>query len=808
MEPNTDIALENQLAALNRRLRQAEAALEVEVAERKRLEAALVDIRNEQAPLNEANVSGLIENTSDSIWSIGREYRIITLNSIFQTNFQLAYGAKLERGTDILACLPDEVAETWKAYYDRALSGESFGVEEKFFFDGKNFYTEIAFNPIKTAEGIIGVAVFSRNITEKKEAQIALQNSENALRTIYETAREGVIVSDPEAGVISVNPAAIKMLGYSNEEEMMGMMAKNAYVNTDQYKTIYNALIADGYIENYEAKLKTKGGGEIDVLTSAVLRQNNDGGSLQSIAFITDITERKKMENALRESEERYRVLYEKVPSMYFTVSPEGVVISVNEFGARQLGYLRDELVGQPVLKVVYEEDRKIVTEQIKGFIKNPPPIQRWQFRKIRKDGSLLWVEEFARLVSDSSGQSNILIVCQDITKHIDMQNALKESEERLSNLMEKVPEAVSVLNSEMEVVYCNNTYLELVGCTAEERLGKTPRDIWHPEDFPRARDRIKAILSGSQEFSSEYRVSRRDGAIIPVEVFSRKIIYEGKPSLLSVFRDLRERKKAELAIKKYQEHLEDLVSERTEELLHSNQKLEDEISERKSAEVKLKKSREELRHLSAHIETAREEERKWIAREIHDELGQVLSVLKMDVNWLQVNLGENQANMLDKTDAMSQLISSTIQKVRQISQKLRPDILDNLGLAAAINWQAKELQERSGIDCQIFCEDEDGIILNEELSSALFRVFQEALTNIFRHAQATKIEVRLQESDNNLNLSIRDNGIGISAEHVSNPSSFGLIGIRERIHFLNGSVEISGEAGKGTTVSVTVPIA
>ncbi len=648
-----------------------------------------------------------------------------------------------------------------------------------------------------------------KQTAEKRQAEKRLIKSSSLLQATLDSSINGILVVDVKGRIVSFNrrftdlwkiPQSI--LELKDDDTALEYVVKQLR-NPDGFLKKVRKLYNHPEAESLDI-IEFKDG---RIFERYSMPQYVNGKIVGRVWSFWDITKSRQTETALRKSEERYRALYEEVPSMYFTVHPDGKVISVNKYGAEQLGYTADELVGQPVLKVVYREDQEIVTNQIKQFVENPSPIQRWQFRKIRKDGSMLWVEEFARPITDQNGETNILIVCQDMTSRVAMEEALKESEERFRNLLEKIPEAVSVLSTQMKVVYFNKSYTELLGYSIEERAGKSSRDIWHPDDYPRACARVKEIMEGGTEYPSEYKVIRKDGKITPVEIFSRKIIYDGKPALLSVFRDLTERKKAESAIKQYQEHLEELVEERTARLQKTNQQLEDEITERKSTEVKLKNSREELRHLSAYLETAREEERKWIAREIHDELGQALSVLKMDVNWLIEYFPKHKVELFEKTDNMSQVISETIQKVRQISQTLRPDILDNLGIVSAITWQAKDFQERSGIKCQLFIDDEDKIVLTEDLSNALFRVFQEALTNVFRHAQATEITVRLRKNENKLYLDIQDNGIGISPEQISSPSSFGLIGIRERISFLNGTVKISGEANKGTSISVSVPV-
>lgn len=258
--------------------------------------------------------------------------------------------------------------------------------------------------------------------------------------------------------------------------------------------------------------------------------------------------------------------------------------------------------------------------------------------------------------------------------------------------------------------------------------------------------------------------------------------------------------------LESHRKHLEKLVEGRTAELKTTNQQLQREINDRKMSEKALKRSRERLRDLASHLESIREEERTRIAREIHDELGQALTALKMDTHWIGQRLFERQHMLLEKTKSMSKLIDRTVQSVQRISSTLRPGLLDDLGLSAAVEWQAAEFQHRTSVQTEVTSIPDD-ITLNQALSTALFRIFQEALTNIARHANATKAEVILRKTHDQIELTVRDNGKGITKEQISDSRSFGLIGMRERVHPFMGSFAIAGKANKGSTVTVRIPL-
>ncbi len=229
-------------------------------------------------------------------------------------------------------------------------------------------------------------------------------------------------------------------------------------------------------------------------------------------------------------------------------------------------------------------------------------------------------------------------------------------------------------------------------------------------------------------------------------------------------------------------------------------------ITERKNAEEKLRSSKMELRKLTGYLQSVRENERVSIAREIHDELGQALTALKMDLSWLNNKLPEDQKLILDKIHSMIHLTDTTIKSMKKVLTELRPALLDDLGLDAAIEWQAEEFEKRTGITCEIDMDIED-VSLGKDLSIAFFRIFQETLTNVARHAMATNVEVELKKYEGRLTLEVSDNGKGIEDVQIDKQNAFGIIGIRERAKYFGGEAVVEGIPGKGTTVTVNVPL-
>lgn len=240
-------------------------------------------------------------------------------------------------------------------------------------------------------------------------------------------------------------------------------------------------------------------------------------------------------------------------------------------------------------------------------------------------------------------------------------------------------------------------------------------------------------------------------------------------------------------------------------DLYRKNVALMQEINERRAAETHLKASQESLRALAARLQSVREEEWTRIAREFHDQLGQELTALKMDVNWIANRLPADAQALRKRAESMSNLIDSSMESVRQIVSRLRPDVLDQLGLTAAIAWQADDFQRRSGIRCQLTLPEE-AVRLDRPRSTALFRIFQELLTNVARHANASRVGVAMQSDADRVVLAVEDNGRGIDGAVAFSPKSLGLMGVRERLLPFSGHVDVEGVRGKGTLVRVTLP--
>ncbi len=319
--------------------------------------------------------------------------------------------------------------------------------------------------------------------------------------------------------------------------------------------------------------------------------------------------------------------------------------------------------------------------------------------------------------------------------------------------------------------------------------------------------DKLKGFSVGGVDFITKPFQESEVLARVETHITLQKIQNELEKKNDRLQQEIIDRNNIEKELADYRIHLEELVQERTTALTGTNKKLQQEIEKRKEVESSLKESHKRLQRLSAYQEAVREAERTRIAREIHDEMGHVLTALKIDVSWLKNQLPQNEEPLLKKAETILELINGTISTVQRISRDLRPGLLDDLGLIDAIEWQTQEFQERTEIKCQLELNTNEKLSLHSELSTAVFRIYQEILSNIARHSRATHASIKLIEQQNRIELEVSDNGIGITPMQIDAPDSFGLMGIQERLYPWKGSFKVEGKTGGGTIVTVMIPV-
>jgi PAS domain S-box-containing protein len=511
--------------------------------------------------------------------------------------------------------------------------------------------------------------------------------------------------------------------------------------------------------------------------TSWTMLRLSDG---TGIGIGQDITERKRADDELKESEERFRQLAESIDDLFWIKTPDFKrVLYLSPVYESLSGRPAEERYSdsdyQPFLDRILPEDRESVAEIMRRGARDPFEID---FRITRPDGSIRWIRDRGFPIRDQSGQVyRIAGIASDITERKLAEDALRESEERFRELTGNIREVFWITTADFgRQIYISPGFENLTGHPPETLYpgdGHKPfLHFIHPDDLPLLRE---VTNDPDQEFDIEYRVIHANGSV-------RWVRDRGFP-----------------------------IRNQSGQIYRFGGVAED-ITARKEAEDRLKATTEQLRALSASLQSAREKEATRIARQIHDDLGGILTGLRWELESLEKMIHDpgdswhKKVVMQNKLVAMIGLTDTTLNVVRRIASDLRPSILDDLGLVEAIEWQTQQFQARTGIRCCCECSLQT-IGLPDQQATAVFRIVQEALTNILRHAQASQVGVAVREEDGALVLTVADNGRGITQSEIFSRDSLGMLGMRERAHLIGGSVDIVGVPGTGTTLHLRVPL-
>ena len=386
----------------------------------------------------------------------------------------------------------------------------------------------------------------------------------------------------------------------------------------------------------------------------------------------------------------------------------------------------------------------------------------------------------------------------------------LLESDEQLRLLIEVVREyAIFQLDPQGRIMSWNTGAERLKGYSAGEVLGKSFKlfyDASAIQDGKPEANLARAARDGECE-DEGWRL-RKDGSRFWASVVLTALRDNNGAlrGFIKITRDMTERVASESSLREAKKQLELRASQRAEVLGRVNLELRNEINERQRIEEQLRQSLARLRALAARLQMVREEERTRVAREMHDELGQACTAIKMDLASIGRKITERQVQLRTKVESAMQLVDRMIFSVRRIASELRPRTLDDLGLTSALEWQAQEFQRRTGIRCSLELPSEQ-LALDTEQSTAIFRIFQESLTNVARHAQATEVMARLDMDKERLVFEVRDNGKGFDSKQANIRKSLGVVGMQERALVLDGELDINGVPGSGTTVTLRIPL-
>lgn len=451
-------------------------------------------------------------------------------------------------------------------------------------------------------------------------------------------------------------------------------------------------------------------------------------------------------------------------------IDKDGKILLVNDSFCKIFEKEKEQLVGKP-FSIVYDKGEEAAAlKSYQRDIRNDEIKTLFERENTLWNGRRAWFEFSNSFLTLQDGNKITLSIVKEISERKKSEIELRESEQKFKMLFNNINDAVFVTQLSKEKSYgdfieVNEIACKRLGYSKEEFLKLSPSAIVLQkfiDDFNSFNDQL--LKNGHVIYDIVHRA--KDKKLIPVEINSHLFIYNDRLTVLSIARD---------------------------------------ITERKEAEERLRRSSKLLRELATHLQSIREEERTMISQEIHDELGQVLTALKIQVSLLGNKLNKNQEPLKQKINSLADMIDSSVESVQKISSKLRPGILDELGLIAAIEWQAEEFQKLTNIKCSLALP-KDELKLENDKATAIFRIFQEALTNVTRHSEANKVVVSLFNHQSNIYLEIHDNGKGITQEQIKDFKSLGIHGMNERAMVFGGEVLIEGFSGKGTTVKVEIP--
>lgn len=759
---------------------------EAERALRERAEALE---RSEQA-LNEQTriVNSVLRSMGDGVVVTDAEGQLLVANPAVESILGFAPGL----------LPPTEWAERYEFFHGdtvtpfsrnewplaRAMRGEKVDWLEAYLRASQGVpgrWISINARPIRDDAGVLrGTVLVFHDITWLKRAQDALFESEYRFRSLVEGARDIIFTLSTEATMTSLNPAFETVTNWSRSQWIGEPLVALLHPDDAGFcQDVLQAIVERGTPLTCSMQISTKQGGYVtgEFVGTPQMRQGRVVGVL---GIIRDVTERRRIEDALRVSEERLRSIVQSTTDAIVLVNALMKVAFWNKGAEATFGYSAEEIIGQPVTVIIperYHEELERNVQRVRLLERVHSTSKTLELVGLRKAGA-----EFPLELSVTSwkGKSDLFftMILRDISERRSAEEQLDRLHYHNQVVLNSAGEGIYGVDRSGCFTFVNPAAAKMFGVEAEDLIGRSMDSYVFPPDTGARPLRdlrcpiLETVTAGEIREQVDGMFWRKDGTSFPVEYVSTPM-WERREIVgaVVVFKD---------------------------------------TTDRKRAEAQLQDSLRRLRKLSGRMEGIREEERGRIARELHDELGVGLTCLKIDLSRLGGLLGErlipgDRARVDEKIRGMKEQVDSTITSVQRIVAELRPGVLDDLGLVAAIEWQCRDFQRRTGIVCHCTVSHED-LRVDPEQATAVFRICQEALTNVTRHAQATEVQVCLEDQGAGLVLRVRDNGRGIPQDRLTDARSFGLLGMRERAGLLGGDVQIETQEGNGTTIVLQLP--
>ncbi|MBN2352178.1 MAG: PAS domain S-box protein [Spirochaetales bacterium] len=582
-------------------------------------------------------------------------------------------------------------------------------------------------------------------------------------RLLFETCLDAVLLTSPEGRIFRANRTACAVLGYSEAELRRAGRAGIADASDPKWIAALDERMRGGRFHG-ELVFIRKDGTKFTADVSSVCFFDRRRRTRYSLV-IRDMTERKRSEERMADAFRYNRTVIDSSPVGIVTCTASGNVVSVNPAFRRMTGEDIGAIFPQNAFRLRLWRESGMLAAAEKALASGREC--RHEARTVSPRGEES-VFDCMFVPFQYREKRRLLVIMADISERKRAEKELETMHDRFRLLTQATFEGVCIHEGGV-ALNINEQFHSLFGYKPDELLGKQviPLVI-----APESRETVERRVAEGVRGSYEAVGVRKDGTFFPIEIRARSMNFDGHSVRAAAVLD---------------------------------------ISERKSAELEIRKSHEDLRRLADHLNHVREEERKHLAREFHDRLGQSMAALKMDLSLLSRENAAGKRGMPRKRltgelKAAGDLVDEMARVLREIISGLRPQMIDEMGLAAALAWEAERFEIRSGVVCRLVTNAAN-IPLDPSCSIALFRVCQEALTNVFRHAGASAVTVELNAVPGFLLLDISDNGRGLADEAKTKPKTFGLLGMRERALALGGSLAVTSFPGKGTTVTVRLPL-
>jgi PAS domain S-box-containing protein len=735
--------------------------------------------------LRESNelITNILESISDALIVLDKEWRFTYVNPQAEQIFAPLNKTRENLiGKSLWLELPGSVGTLVETNYRRA-------VAEKVKVEFDNFYPPLnSWFHVRAYPGRDGLSVYFVDITERKRAEGA-----TALLAAIVNSSDDAIVSKNLDGVItSWNKGAERIFGYSAEEAVgrhITLLIPGD--RRDEEADILARLKRGERVDHFQTVRVRKDGSSLDVSLTISPVRDSSGQIVGASKVARDVTAQRRAEAALRYSEERFRAIVQATPECVKVVSPDGILLAMNSAGCRVVEADSEaDVVGQSVYGLISPEFRQKFVD-FNGTVCNGKKGEL-EFEIIGLKGTKRWMRSHAVPMRDpATGQTVQLAVTIDVTARRSGEEKLRRSEEELRTLADSIPQLAWMAHPNGEIFWYNRGWYEYTGTTPQQMQGEAWRELHDPKVLPFVLERWSESLRTGNPFEMEFPLRGADG------------VFRWFLTRINPFRDsegnvtrwfgtntnVDEQRQLLHSLSEARDHLEKGVQERTGELRAAN---------------------ENLRDLSARLLKVQDEERRRLARELHDSVGQILAALSMNISVVQ-----EQSHKLDSLGARAvsenaQLVQQASSEIRTLSHLLHPPLLDIAGLASSLRWYVDGFSERSKINVDLDITS-NFARLPDAVELAIFRIVQECLTNIHRHSGSTTAAIRIQQDNGRLRVEVQDNGSGIPEEKQrelveSSRGGVGFGGMRERVRQLGGTLEIQSN-GNGTVVSATLAV-